>query len=364
MSFGRSRRLGRSRSPLCLPATSSTRPRSSILSPGGASVSIKCANQWTPVFENGGHECLIAWTNASNIAYPFQPDLDGSAGPGDNWSIAQHNLGVLPVGSGKRHLIKYAFQVCNGADEERGFVVAARQAPLEEIEAFLPGVPGGRAILDKPGKVERLGIVASADPSDAELEQARAELTVKIAAQRCRRFTLGGVLTEGNALINVTQSHDERVGGGLSVLAMAEEKDEGARVSYRPWRRLTRRFACLCAAPPSPAHRCELPFENVQRVLFFGFQIPELHVLQNDFKRVADAAELPPITPNSIEKLALKVRFSRVAEIDVDEAELSALLIEGPGIDRLHELIRREGNLERRRHGGLRARLAQAAQRP
>jgi hypothetical protein len=191
---------------------------------GGASVPIKCANQWTPVFENGGHECLIAWTNASNIAYPFQPDLDGSAGPGDNWSIAQHNLGVLPVGSGKRHLIKYAFQVCNGADEERGFVVAARQAPLEEIEAFLPGVPGGRAILDKPGKVERLGIVASADPSDAELEQARAELTVKIAAQSCRRFTLGGVLTEGNALINVTQSHDERVGGGLSVLAMAEEK--------------------------------------------------------------------------------------------------------------------------------------------
>ena len=191
---------------------------------GGASVDIKCVTQWTPVFENGGHECLIAWTNSSNIAYPFQPYLDGSAGPGDNWSIAQHNLGVLPVGSSKRHLIKYAFQVCNGADEERAFVVAARQAPLEEIEAFLPGVPGGRAILDKPGKVERLGIVASADPSAAELEQARAELTVKIAAQSCRRFTLGGVLPEGNALINVTQSRDQRVVGGLSVLAMAEEK--------------------------------------------------------------------------------------------------------------------------------------------
>ena len=97
-------------------------------------------------------------------------------------SIAQHNLGVVAAGSSKRHLIKYAFQVCNGADEERGLVVAARPAPLEEIEAFLPGLPGGRAILDKPGKVERLGIVASADPSDAELEQARAELTVKIAA--------------------------------------------------------------------------------------------------------------------------------------------------------------------------------------
>lgn len=190
----------------------------------GASVKIRCATQWTPVFENGGHECLIAWTNSSNIPYPVQPYLDGSAGPGDWYSIAQHNLGVLAAGSSKRHLIRYAFQVCNGADEERDFVVSARQGPLEAIEAFLPSVPGGRAVLDKPGKVERLGIVASADPSAAELEQTRAELTVKIGRQSCRRFTLVGVLPEGNALINVTQSSDQRVVGGLSVLAMAEEE--------------------------------------------------------------------------------------------------------------------------------------------
>jgi hypothetical protein len=192
--------------------------------PGGQSADFKSLAPWTPVYENGDHECLIAWTNASNVAYPDQPYLDGDAGPADWYSIAQHNLGVLPVGSSKRHLIKYAFQVCNGADEERGFVVAARQAPLEAIEAFLPSMPGGRAILDKPGKVERLGIVASADPSAAELEQARPELTVKIARQSCRRFTLVGTLPAGNALINVTQSRDEKVTGGLSVLAMAEGK--------------------------------------------------------------------------------------------------------------------------------------------
>jgi hypothetical protein len=85
-------------------------------------------------------------------------------------------------------------------------------------------LPGGRAVLDSSGKIERLGIVASGDPSAAELEKARAEFTVKIGRQSCRRFTLSGVLAEGNALINVTQSRDQRVVGGLSVLAMAEEK--------------------------------------------------------------------------------------------------------------------------------------------
>jgi hypothetical protein len=191
-----------------------------------ASVPIQCASEWTPSFENGGHECLIAWTYASNIAYPLASDpvLDGSAGPGDNWSIAQHNLGVLMVGPAHGHRFQYSFQICNGGREEQSFVVAARQAPLSEIEPFLPGVPGGRTVLTRPGKVERLGIVASADAGAAELERAPSEVTVKIAPMSCRRFMLSGVLPEGNALIHITQSRDQRVVGGLSVLAMAEEK--------------------------------------------------------------------------------------------------------------------------------------------
>ena len=58
-------------------------------------------------------------------------------------------------------------------------------------------------------------------------------------------------------------------------------------------------------------------------------------MLENDLQRVADAADLAPVAPDLIEKLALEVGFACAAEIDVDEAELSALLIEGPGIDRL-----------------------------
>ena len=134
---------------------------------------------------------------------------------------------MLSTGShkAKRPRFDYAFQVCNGADDERRFVVAARQAPLSEIAAFLPGVPGGRTVIDRPGKVEGLGIVASDHSDPAELEAAAAVLSpVKIAPRSCRAFTLGGSLQKGNALIHVTQSLDERVVGGLSVLVMAEEK--------------------------------------------------------------------------------------------------------------------------------------------
>ena len=198
--------------------------------PAMSSIVVQTAKTWTPSFENGGHECLIAAAYGTAPGEGLPPGLDADPSARDTnqgyLSIAQHNLGVLSLGSGIGGTgIRYPFQVCNGSDQEREFVVAARQAPLSEIRHFLPGLPGGRSALDKPGKVERLGLVASAKPERRELEDAPAVLSrVRIAPRSCRQFTLGGSLEKGNALINVTQSHGERVVGGLSVLVMAEAK--------------------------------------------------------------------------------------------------------------------------------------------
>ena len=188
-------------------------------------VTLQAATQWTPTFVNGGHECLIAMAyNEAATGFPVT-SLNGDAPDTDTYSIAQHNLGVLPVGSHMQRRFHYAFQVCNGAPEEHDFVVAARQAPLSEIAKFLNGVPGGQTVIGKPGKFEHLGIVASANADAAALEAAPAALpSVRIAPHSCRAFTLGGSLQEGNALIHVTQSLDKRVVGGLSVLVMAEKK--------------------------------------------------------------------------------------------------------------------------------------------
>src|ERR1700739_3074051 len=96
----------------------------------------------------------------------------------------------------------YAFQACNGADAESQFVLTAQQAPLSDIAAFLPGMPGGKSILQKPGKIEGLGVTATAKPSGG----GAAVLSVGIPPRSCQPFTLSGVLQEGNALVHVTQS--------------------------------------------------------------------------------------------------------------------------------------------------------------
>jgi len=93
-------------------------------------------------------------------------------------------------------------------------------------------------------------------------------------------------------------------------------------------------------------HRRKLSLENVERVLLLRFDILKLHRLQNDIQRIADAAKLPPVAPDVIEDLSLEIAFRRIAEVDIDQAELSALLISRYRIDRLPKLIRRERSLK------------------
>ena len=134
-----------------------------------------------------------------------------------------HNLSVVQT-TGKHH-VPYPFQVCNGSDHDREFAVTAWPAPLKNIEAFLPGIAGGRTLFHRPGKVERLGLIASAKADAAHLEKAPASLSrVEIPRRSCRQLTLGVSLPSGSALIHVTQSLDGRIVGGLSVLATAEAK--------------------------------------------------------------------------------------------------------------------------------------------
>ncbi len=198
----------------------STVPAGSKGLPVGGSMGVMPIT-WTPAHKNHGHECLIAaaWTPLGG--YPAK-NLDGNSPTTVNFTIAQKNLGVLKAAKHMRRF-QYAFQACNGADEIRQFVITAQQGTLSDIEAFLPGMPAGESILQKPGQVEGLGIIESAQPDPAQLDAATAVLSsVTIGPRSCQPFTLVGSLQEGNALIHVTESLGEEVVGGLSVLVLAE----------------------------------------------------------------------------------------------------------------------------------------------
>ena len=202
-----------------------TIPGGTLTSPG--IVTLPAATTWTPTLQNGGHECLVAavYDEQDIGGLPTSILLDGDATWNQSYSVAQHNLGVVAISMMMGKIVKYPFQVWNAADDDREFTVEAWQAPLSQIAHFLPGVQGGRKVLENPGKVNRLGLLASDKAESTELEKAPARVAgVKVPRRGARPFTLGVKLDKGNALIHVTQSLNGRVVGGLSVLAMAEEK--------------------------------------------------------------------------------------------------------------------------------------------
>jgi hypothetical protein len=181
--------------------------------PAKSSKVVKATSVWTPSFVNGGHECLVAFTWNSAVGDPFA-SLDGDEPATDYSSIAQRNLGVVELG--KKRSFQYSFQVCNSAREQLGFVVAAEQAPLSEVEWFMPSLA-----TTKPGTVQNLGLVASAQPDPSEPNAAN-PVNVTVGPNSCIGLSLVGTLDAGAALIHVTQTINQQTVGGLSVVVLAD----------------------------------------------------------------------------------------------------------------------------------------------
>lgn len=190
--------------------------------PGTGSVTIQAAKSWTPVYENGGHECLIAFAyDEAAVGLPMTT-VQGN----DPWTqvstVAQHNLGILAVTHMRR--FNYPFMVSNALAESHAFDIAAQIAPLSSIESFLAHLPGGRSILDQAGKVERLGLVEGAGDTADHHARSATLAGVHIPHGSHRALSLVGTLPHGNALLNVTQSLHGQVVGGLSLLLLGEKK--------------------------------------------------------------------------------------------------------------------------------------------
>jgi len=174
---------------------------------------------WEPSFQNNGHECIIAAVVEDGGQPPLVLDGDNDA------TVAQHNLGVVQLGTETKGRFHYAFQVANPHRLRRSFTIAAHQAPIADVERLLTGSLR-KAAAEAPAKeVTGLGFLPSPCPEPHEDRGAKAALKgVELEPFASTGFSLVGNLKGGAALIHVTQSIEDRVVGGLSVLLLPESR--------------------------------------------------------------------------------------------------------------------------------------------
>ncbi|MGD9540647.1 MAG: hypothetical protein AB7V61_06895 [Methylocystis sp.] len=67
-----------------------------------------------------------------------------------------------------------------------------------------------------------------------------------------------------------------------------------------------------------------------------------LEIFQQDFERVADAAQLAAVAADFFENFLLYLRARGLPEIDIDDPKRRALLKKGQRIDRLEKSLRRQ----------------------
>jgi len=83
--------------------------------PSGWSVDVQCPNPWTPVEENGGHECLIA-----EAYIPVKDPLTAPMDPLDDRHVGQKNEYLTILKKGEKFTVKVqAVNITNAAKELR-----------------------------------------------------------------------------------------------------------------------------------------------------------------------------------------------------------------------------------------------------
>lgn len=189
----------------------------------GATQEVLCLSPWVPSFMNGGHECILAEAYDPS-ADPLPPGPDFNV-PTDR-HVAQRNLAVLAVAPGKL-TFQLAFEVHNPGRRREEFAIRAELGTTEHLKRALKLRPELAALKGKQGRAIKLAFARSAC-ADAGTERNEAPKLILEPFER-RGLALVGELKGEVALVNVLQLRNDKVVGGLSVLAYAGLSHEEER---------------------------------------------------------------------------------------------------------------------------------------
>lgn len=184
------------------------------LAPGQAS-DVLCLTPWVPTIVNGGHECVLAEAFHASDPLPGSPDFNV---PTDR-HVAQRNLSVVAAAKKMFHL---TFEVHNASRKARLFSVAAKNAEIETLKNLVPHLGKDFKLPRKQGQARTLGFVQDPCPDEKALSIAKPRIDrLELPPGGRAGLTLVGTIDGDSALINVEQSADDRVVGGLAVLVIA-----------------------------------------------------------------------------------------------------------------------------------------------
>lgn len=184
----------------------------------GETAEVLCLTPWTPVFVNGGHECVLAEAfHTSADPLPASPAFNV---PTDR-HVAQKNLSVLMAQ--KTMMFHMAFDIHNPSRKARRFVVKAHPGKLEELRG-LQKTLGNIKLPQKDGAIDGLGFVRTPCPEEEEIKEAAKSVDkIELAAGTRTGLTLVGRLKGEAALVHVLQYEGDTVVGGLSALVLAPQ---------------------------------------------------------------------------------------------------------------------------------------------
>jgi hypothetical protein len=185
----------------------------------GQDADVLCLTPWSPIFVNGGHECLIAEAfEPSADPLPSVPDFNV---PTDR-HVAQRNISV--VIAAQKRLFHMSFEVHNPSRRKRRFTVRAKEGDRGQVERLLPALSPQVKLPKGWGRVTRAGFLRTPCPDEGQIDGAPQQIDGLDASPGQRQgVTLAGRLEGGAALLHVLQEIDGKTVGGLSVLVLAKE---------------------------------------------------------------------------------------------------------------------------------------------
>lgn len=182
---------------------------------------VLCLVPWVPEYLNNGHECVLAEAYHQNdpVSNPVSFNV-----PTDR-HVAQRNLSVEMALNDMFHM---NFEIHNAFRVEQKFDVKAEQIGIKDISEF------NHFIRLIKGKKE--GSIKNLEFSDTlcfdnNLESIDYKNSTKkdisIDGFRTKHMALNGKISGDFVLINVSQSIDEKITGGLAVLIINDKKEKG-----------------------------------------------------------------------------------------------------------------------------------------